>query len=181
MNLSKLQSKQSGRSMIEMLGVLAIVGILSVVALSGYSMAMANIKAQKDIDQIRDYIFAIKELYADRNNYDDLSPAMLQDAGIFDSKNSNQYGDWKLNVYQDSGYSYPVFRVSYGIKPNDYICRKILLAGWFNEFGDKLEKIYVPNSGISLSKTYNNLDITPALATQACNDNDVTSISIWVQ
>jgi type II secretory pathway pseudopilin PulG len=36
---------QSGRSMIEMLGVLAIVGVLSAGGIAGYSMAMANYKA----------------------------------------------------------------------------------------------------------------------------------------
>jgi hypothetical protein len=36
---------EQGRSMIEMLGVLAIVGVLSVGALAGYSMAMATHKA----------------------------------------------------------------------------------------------------------------------------------------
>ena len=36
--------KQSGRSMIEMLGVLAIVGVLSAGGIAGYSMAMQSYK-----------------------------------------------------------------------------------------------------------------------------------------
>ena len=35
---------QSGRSMVEMLGVLAIIGVLSVGAISGYSKAMMKYK-----------------------------------------------------------------------------------------------------------------------------------------
>ena len=39
-----MNSEQSGRSMVEMLGVLAIIGVLSVGGISGYSKAMAIFK-----------------------------------------------------------------------------------------------------------------------------------------
>ena len=42
----------SGRSMVEMLGVLAIIGVLSVGAMSGYSKAMMKYKLNKQIVQI---------------------------------------------------------------------------------------------------------------------------------
>ena len=43
---------QSGRSMVEMLGVLAIIGVLSVGAISGYSKAMMKYKLNKQTEQI---------------------------------------------------------------------------------------------------------------------------------
>ena len=43
---------ESGRSMIEMLGVLAIVGVLSVGGISGYSKAMAKQKLNRTSYQI---------------------------------------------------------------------------------------------------------------------------------
>ena len=42
----------SGRSMVEMLGVLAIIGVLSVGAMSGYSKAMTKYKRNKQTEQI---------------------------------------------------------------------------------------------------------------------------------
>ena len=39
---------EKGRSMIEMWGVLAIVGVLSVGGIAGYSKAMKKIRAQKN-------------------------------------------------------------------------------------------------------------------------------------
>lgn len=42
---------QSGRSMVEMLGVLAIVGVLSIGAITGYSKAMMKYKLNKMVDQ----------------------------------------------------------------------------------------------------------------------------------
>ena len=43
---------QSGRSMVEMLGVLAIVGVLSVGSIAGYSKAMFKYKLNKQAEQI---------------------------------------------------------------------------------------------------------------------------------
>ena len=43
---------QSGRSMVEMLGVLAIIGVLSVGAITGYSKAMMKYKLNKQTEQI---------------------------------------------------------------------------------------------------------------------------------
>ena len=43
---------QSGRSMVEMLGVLAIIGVLSVGAISGYSKAMTKYKLNKHAEGI---------------------------------------------------------------------------------------------------------------------------------
>ena len=42
---------QSGRSMVEMLGVLAIIGVLSVGAIAGYSKAMNKYRLNKMVDQ----------------------------------------------------------------------------------------------------------------------------------
>ena len=44
--------KEQGRSMVEMLGVLAIIGVLSVGAIAGYSKAMIKYKLNKQAEQI---------------------------------------------------------------------------------------------------------------------------------
>ena len=47
-----MKRNQLGRSMVEMLGVLAIIGVLSVGAISGYSNAMTKHKLNKQTEQI---------------------------------------------------------------------------------------------------------------------------------
>ena len=59
---------QSGRSMIEMLGVLAIIGVLSVGGIAGYSKAMEKFKVNKAISEYSLLIFGILE------HLDDLRP-----------------------------------------------------------------------------------------------------------
>ncbi|MBQ8870955.1 MAG: hypothetical protein IJ019_06235 [Alphaproteobacteria bacterium] len=55
---------QIGRSMVEMLGVLAIIGVLSVGGIAGYSKAMEKHKMNSFIESIRELMYSIDtELY----------------------------------------------------------------------------------------------------------------------
>ena len=49
MVLRRLKSKQHGRSMLEMLAVLAIIGVLSIAALVGFTYAMNKHRANETI------------------------------------------------------------------------------------------------------------------------------------
>ena len=60
---------QNGRSMIEMLGVLAIIGVLSVGGISGYSKAMSSFKHNKWRQQVEALIFNIKDTYKNEKTY----------------------------------------------------------------------------------------------------------------
>ena len=64
---------EAGRSMVEMLGVLAIIGVLSVGGISGYSKAMAKYKASKAMDQLSLLIANIRTAFSTVSNYGDLS------------------------------------------------------------------------------------------------------------
>ena len=44
------KTQESGRSMVEMLGVLAIIGVLSIGGIAGYTMAMNRFRANEVID-----------------------------------------------------------------------------------------------------------------------------------
>ena len=67
------KSEQSGRSMVEMLGVLAIIGVLSVGGIAGYSKAMAKFKTSKALDQVSTTVANIRTLYSGQPNYKGLN------------------------------------------------------------------------------------------------------------
>ena len=67
--MNKIKSEQSGRSMVEMLGVLAIIGVLSVGGIAGYSKAMAKFKLSKAMDQISTIVANVRTLYSSQPNY----------------------------------------------------------------------------------------------------------------
>ncbi len=57
-------TNESGRSMVEMLGVLAIIGVLSIGGIAGYSMAMNRYRANEALDIANKYaviVFAGKQ------------------------------------------------------------------------------------------------------------------------
>ena len=75
-------SMQLGRSMIEMLGVLAIIGVLSVGGIAGYSKAMVKFKINKTASQVAEIATSVRTLYAQQQNCDGLTDETAMQMGI---------------------------------------------------------------------------------------------------
>ncbi len=60
---------ETGRSMIEMLGVLAIIGVLSVGGIAGYSKAMMKYRINKTIEQITLIAGNVRAFWGPQKNY----------------------------------------------------------------------------------------------------------------
>ena len=63
--------QEKGRSMVEMLGVLAIIGVLSVGAMAGYAKAMFKYKLNKQTEQINQIMMALVEY---KSTFSDFAP-----------------------------------------------------------------------------------------------------------
>ena len=61
------KNTQSGRSMVEMLGVLAIIGVLSIGGIAGYSKAMLKYKINQTMDILSHGITRVVEMYVNGN------------------------------------------------------------------------------------------------------------------
>ena len=77
-----IKSNQNGRSMIEMLGVLAIIGVLSVGGIVGYSKAMNKYKTNQVLNGVTHTINNIKALFMAQNNVKGLSTKEAYQAGV---------------------------------------------------------------------------------------------------
>jgi len=77
-----MRVNEQGRSMIEMLGVLAIVGVLSVGGIAGYSKAMNKFKTNKVIDQVNMMSTNIRTLYSSQRNYAKLTNGIAISMGV---------------------------------------------------------------------------------------------------
>jgi type II secretory pathway pseudopilin PulG len=100
--MRKFLSEQTGRSMIEMLGVLAIIGVLSVGGIAGYSKAMAKYKQNKIGDQVSMLITNIRTIYGNSSDYSGLSTASAIAVGAVDPEMENDDGETISHVYGGS-------------------------------------------------------------------------------
>ena len=80
--LAMTKNVQSGRSMIEMLGVLAIIGVLSVGGIAGYSKAMQKYRINKTIEQITLIAGNVRTFFAPQRSYDVLTNTVIKKAKL---------------------------------------------------------------------------------------------------
>ena len=73
MSVNKNSIKESGRSMIEMLGVLAVIGVLSVGGIAGYSKAMERYRVNETINQITHIVQNTRDLFKSQKDYTGLN------------------------------------------------------------------------------------------------------------
>ena len=137
-NINK-KSTQSGRSMIEMLGVLAIVGVLSVGGIAGYSKAMEKFKINKLIDQISHMATDVRTLYMQQSGYDGLYEKVLEDAGllpenvIYENGNANlifnsAHAGWVRPTYNSDYSKTTGFSISVTVNQN--FCMELTSKDW---------------------------------------------------
>ena len=80
--MMKNYQNQTGRSMIEMLGVLAIIGVLSVGGIVGYSKAMQKQKLNTTRNQIAHIVAGVKRYYLTQGSFAGLTTEVAKNAGI---------------------------------------------------------------------------------------------------
>ncbi len=104
-SLAKTKSVQSGRSMIEMLGVLAIIGVLSVGGIDGYSKAMMKYRINKTIEQITLIAGNVRAFFAPQKNYEgltlstDTGKAIIQKAKLVPDEMWNENKTALVNAF----------------------------------------------------------------------------------
>ncbi len=103
-----MKQNQIGRSMIEMLGVLAIIGVLSVGGIAGYSKAMEKFKINKMIAEYNNITFALIENYQSilssanaKNSGDVQLYTLVKDLNIFPDTWKPYYKNSR--IYLDDG------------------------------------------------------------------------------
>lgn len=196
------KNEQSGRSMVEMLGVLAIIGVLSIGGISGYSKAMSKYRVNKTLDQISMLVMNIRTLYSSAVNYAGLNNAVAVQMGIIPRdmlKTSiasagssvdivNAYsGQVEVAVGGDAGSDWRQFTVSYSGLPLE-ACVAISTADWGSQAGSGLQSIRITASGTNKAigdKTsgteyaIDSLPLSLSAAASKCARDDNGSMIVW--
>ena len=203
-NINK-NSIQSGRSMIEMLGVLAIVGVLSVGGIAGYSKAMEKFKINKTVDHVSQIATNIRTLYAQQTTYAGLNNTTAVQMGVVPDSLATS-GTSYTSITNDFGgsvsiWDYYSLEGTFAIamsKISKQACIEMATLDWGNASSSGLVAMnigWITNSTIDDS-TCNKMigsdwftycphkgPLTVAQATQACNnggeDNESYGI-LWI-
>ena len=99
---------QSGRSMVEMLGVLVIIGILSVGAIAGYSKAMFKYKLNKQTEQLTQVLNTITRLAHSFNNlteYTNMFPYLIKMGEVPNEMIKKGHTAYIFDVFNNSYYA----------------------------------------------------------------------------
>ena len=191
-------SEQSGRSMVEMLGVLAIIGVLSVGGISGYSKAMAKYRVNKTLDQISMLVMNIRSMYSANTNYDGLGAQIAIQMGIIPNDMlapgaDRDAADTIYNAYQgvvqlaSTGANNQQFTVTYAGLPKE-ACVTIATADWGSQAGSGLLSIGLAANGDdketpgvpAASHTVDQLPLALAVAAAECSNNaDAGNTIVW--
>ncbi|MBP5353472.1 MAG: hypothetical protein J6Y91_06920 [Alphaproteobacteria bacterium] len=92
-----MKINEYGRSMIEMLGVLAIIGVLSVGGIAGYSKAMGKYKTNQVVDQVSMIVTNIRTLYAQQMDYNGLNNLTATNMGVIPEELINKAASTAAN------------------------------------------------------------------------------------
>ena len=201
--MKKLEIKnQNGRSMIEMLGVLAIIGVLSVGGIAGYSKAMTKYRINKAIEQITLIAGNIRSFFAPQGNYEGLFCAcgtasgictgQAEDDGCPIIKKAKLVPDEMLTVNNSgqitditNSFGYRIdmetygssgFSIEFNMEQSDEVCIELLSKDWSNT-GVASVGLGYPTSGENLNKTSVNIDdavTSCSTAISACKNYGAT-------
>ncbi len=153
--MRNIHSQESGRSMIEMLGVLAIVGVLSVGGIAGYTQAMNKFKVTKATDQIQTLFQNIRTLTASQRNMDlvntptlmhklgALTDEMCQTSTCTSSNMVNPYGGSILMGTYDGSAKKKIY-ITYNDLPSS-ACVSLATQSW-GDSASGLDAIEVKNA-----------------------------------
>lgn len=99
-----MKQKEQGRSMVEMLGVLAIIGVLSIGGIAGYTMAMNRYKANEILDLASKLSVAAQTAASTADNMDVWNDAMRSVANEFGLKSTPSYSGMYIEGPYESTY-----------------------------------------------------------------------------
>lgn len=162
-----MKNCEQGRSMIEMLGVLAIVGILSVGGIAGYSKAMMKVKNDRLVAQMSELVMNIRNSFLQQKTYKNITNKLLIDIGavpkdMYDPLQSASNGEI-THALGGKTYIFPSTNVSdkelafeiFAVGLDKYSCIALVTMDWGQDPSSGFQGLYVGTDEITGPKLGN--------------------------
>ncbi|MBQ2845298.1 MAG: hypothetical protein IJE79_04750 [Alphaproteobacteria bacterium] len=125
--------QESGRSMIEMLGVLAIMGVITVGAIGMISTAMRTQKLTMVNDQVVQMVTMVRNLHAEYDDFSSMNGATV--FGAISMSNQNPYGGtYELSPDQSNPRQF-IVKIN-GLGQSE--CDALMAKAWTDSIGYQL-------------------------------------------
>ena len=187
---------QCGRSMIEMLGVLAIIGVLSVGGIAGYSKAVMKYRINKTIEQITLIAGNVRAFFAPQRSYEgaycdvdcpvvikakllpdemlsNISEGPMGSRSRADTTNAFGGGFSLYSIDKSSTEQNKAFKMSYEIE-SDEACIELVSQDWTNANVAAIFVVDGTNRG-----TYLKTPVTVDNAVKYCADRYIDDVGFY--
>ena len=122
--------QESGRSMVEMMGVLAIMGVITVVAIAGINSAMNMQKHQTVNDEVLQMVTQVRSIFSEYDDYSNINNSTI--FGAIGMSNQNPYGGtYEISVNPSNARQF-IISIT-GLSKSD--CEYFITKGWEGSVG----------------------------------------------
>ena len=122
--------QESGRSMIEMMGVLAIMGVITVAAIAGINIAMNMQKRNTVNDEVLQMVAQVRQTFSEYDDFSNINNATI--FGAIGMSNQNPYGGaYEISVNPSNSRQF-VISIT-GLSKSD--CEYFVTKGWDGSVG----------------------------------------------
>ena len=152
-----------GRSMVEMIGVLSIVGVLSVGGIAGYVTASRNLRISNLKDEISILVANIRSMYFSSPDYGTLNEVVLINAGLVPDW---MVGEDKTSIFNKAKGSVFIESAPVGDSKlgafilifnglDAYTCRELAISYWGSDIASGFLGMTIKNDGDLTIETSN--------------------------
>lgn len=147
-----LESNEKGATLIEVLGVMAVLGAIALGLFAGIARVQRQIKITQAHEQVTRIVKRMRTQFASfQISESEMTAANLEKIGIYD--NGDVGDDGAVNVFgtsmdirNSSIDGYPTFTLNYNQIPSN-VCVDLLMSDWGNDPSGGLRVIYVSPGG----------------------------------
>ena len=154
-----LESNEKGATLIEVLGVMAVLGAIALGLFAGIARVQRQIKITQAHEQVTRIVKRMRTQFASFHLTDSqITAENLEKAGIYDSGDVGEDGavnvfGTSMNIENAVVDGYPVFRLNYNAIPSN-VCEDLIMSDWGDDPSSGLRTIYAAPNGPNFKAFY---------------------------
>lgn len=142
-----LKSHEKGATLIEVLGVMAVLGAIALGLFAGIARVQKQIKITQAHEQVTRLVKRMRTQFSSfRLSDSEMTAENLEKIGIYDNGDVGENGavnvfGTSMSIENTDNNGYPVFRINYNEIPSN-VCVDLIMSDWGNDPSSGLRTIY---------------------------------------